>query len=317
MCGHVGVYGKLPSTDNKKLMAFMLLLDSTRGTDGTGIYSLGEVNKVVGNVYNLIESRQWEKDVHESNLMIGHNRASSVGKNSTRNSHPFRFGKIIGAHNGTLQKYLLKDSNDFDVDSECLYHNIEKYGIKETAKNMSGSWSLVWYDEGEQVLRFLRNKERPMWIAHISETKENATTKVKTTHKAILWASEYWMLEAAENKYQFVIDEVYETEEDMLYEWMLDKGEPLLMNKEKLIGRLPLQTYYPTAYYGGKKRYKQYKSYRNEKEVKRPVYKCEFCFEEYDDPNEIEYGYNVMKNGKQERAYLCKNCAHDYNYMMY
>ena len=89
------------------------------------------------------------------------------------------------------------------------------------------------------------------------------------------------------------------------------------MNKEKLIGRLPLQTYYPTAYYGGKKRYKQYKSYRNGKEVKRPVYKCEFCFEEYDDPSEIEYGYNVMKNGKQERVYLCKSCAHDYNYMMY
>lgn len=326
MCGHVGVYGKLPSLNNKTLMAFLLLLDSTRGTDGTGIYSKGEVNKVVGNVFNLLESRQWEKDVHEAPLMLGHNRQSSSGKNSTRNSHPFRFGKIVGAHNGTLSKYLLKDNAQFDVDSECLYYNIEKRGIKETAKDMQGSWSLVWYNEDEEVLRFLRNKERPMVIAEVSEKKINATTKEETVHKAIIWASEEWMLDAASMKYNISMDKMYSTDENMLYEWMLDKGSPILMNKEEITGRSPLpvsnnkkylnadEEYY-SAY--GYSRYKgKYKRYKPAGTGKKGKYRCDFCGYEYDNPIDIEYAYPVYVSGEKKMMYVCKDCmrADTYSY---
>ena len=311
MCGHVGVYGRLPSLNNKTLMALMLLLDSTRGTDGTGIYSNGEIHKTVGNVYNLIESREWDKAVVESNLMIGHNRASSVGKNSTRNTHPFRFGNIVGAHNGTLVKGYLKNNTDFDVDSECLYWNIEKHGIKETAKSMSGSWSLVWYDEKEEVLHFLRNKERPMWIANISETKK------EEQHKAIMWASEEWMLYAASAKYNIHIDDIYSTDEDMLYEFSLDEKEaPLLLNKEKLEGRFQENIgKYPTSYYGyNYERSEDYKYYgkrkgKYKKYKPQGKYKCAFCNGKYDNEVDIAYSYPILVGGEEQMVYVCKDCA--------
>ena len=327
MCGHVGVYGKLPSINNKTLMAFMLLLDSTRGTDGTGIYSNGEVHKTVGNVYNLIESREWEKAVMESDLMLGHNRASSVGKNSTRNTHPFRFGDIVGAHNGTLIKSYLKESADFDVDSECLYYNISKHGIKETAKDMSGSWSLVWYNEKEKVLRFLRNKERPMCIADVSETREDTKTKEKKEYKAIIWASEEWMIRAAANKYNIKIDKIEVTKEDHLYEWALDeKGAPILLNKEKLEGRFPEPSYkskvpnsryyseevysnYYGNYLGKRNRYKKYKR-------KEGKFKCSFCGGNCE-TLDIAYAYPVYDRdyGEPKMNYICKDCENaDYMY---
>jgi len=68
---------------------------------------------------------------------------------------------------------------------------------------MGGAWALVWWDKGEETLNFLRNKERPLWIAF---TKSNDT---------LFWASELWMLEGVLRRNGVEYKEPFQLGEDV------------------------------------------------------------------------------------------------------
>jgi len=116
--------------------------------------------------------------------IIGHNRFGTTGGISKRTAHPFDFDSLVGVHNGTLTtKWKLENGNEFKVDSEALFNHMEVHGLSHLMQHMGGAWALVWWDKAEETLNFLRNKERPLWIAF---TNDNDT---------LFWASELWMLE--------------------------------------------------------------------------------------------------------------------------
>ena len=133
----------------------------------------------------------------QSQVFLGHNRAATVGKVSGLNAHPFQFGDIIGAHNGTLLQSdwtaLDKETGaTTDVDSAALYNAINELGvdkaipmIHEGNTAQRGAWALTWFDACEEKLYFLKNKHRPLWYAYNKELTK------------IIWASEYWMIQAA------------------------------------------------------------------------------------------------------------------------
>lgn len=191
ICGHVGAAGLL-TTKEEKMVRIMLILDTVRGEDSTGVAIIPQNGEVVvakelGNPFELFESRRYIAGMRKANrVIIGHNRYATSGGVSRHTAHPFEFDTLVGCHNGTLtNKHALLDERDFKVDSENLYHQMEVEGLKSVLGVMQGAWALVWWDKVKETLNFLRNEERSFFTA------------ASKNSKALFWASEEWMLRIA------------------------------------------------------------------------------------------------------------------------
>lgn len=215
MCGIIGAAGTLNKAECDAFRS-LLVLDSLRGEDSTGVAFVNNksevaVVKAVGDPFQLMETQSFNKYFREINrVMIGHNRYATTGKVIRKNAHPFDFKTLVGVHNGTLRnKGQLQDAYHFDTDSEALYHNFEIRGIKDTINDVEGAYSLVWYDKNNKSLNFLRNKERPMYIAQVSEGKN------------LFWASEEWMLRVALSREKLAIEQIVELPEDTHFSYSI------------------------------------------------------------------------------------------------
>lgn len=189
MCGIVGMAGRL---EYKHIQAFkdMLIVNQLRGRDSTGVIRVNNTGgdrwmKRVGPPEYLIETKEYDKEieVHGAKILIGHGRAKTMGDAIHRNAHPFDHGDIVGVHNGTLRNWSgMERYRDFDVDSDCLYWNINEYGLRETISKLdnNGAWALVYWNRADGTLNFIRNAERPLYFAHSED------------NKVMFWASEPW-----------------------------------------------------------------------------------------------------------------------------
>lgn len=220
MCGLYGAAGDLNVT-TERVVRILAVLDSLRGEDSTGVAFIHKftdttaVVKEVGNPFNLIESGKYEAQLKKQHrAIIGHNRYATTGAVNRANAHPFVFDTLIGVHNGTLaSKWKLPNHMDFKVDSQALFNTIEEDGLKRAIAPLGGmgnAWSLVWWDMLDSTLNFLRNKERPMFMARTDDGKQ------------LYWASEQWMLSVALNRCGVKHGEVFSTDEDTHYSVHID-----------------------------------------------------------------------------------------------
>lgn len=203
MCGLIGVAGDLEYKD-EGLMKRLFVLDYFRGTDSTGLAAIDgkgkpTIVKMATHPINLFDSKAFTAALsgYYSKAFIGHNRAATLGAVNDLNAHPFQFGDIVGAHNGTLEKSSWVDLEfasgvKTDVDSAAIFACINEIGIEETIKLMeegktssTGAWALVWYDMKDDTINFLRNEHRPLWWA------------LNDDGDKVIWASEWEMIEAA------------------------------------------------------------------------------------------------------------------------
>lgn len=204
MCGHVGIAGKLEMKD-ELTMKRLLILDYFRGPDSTGLAAIrhdGEAHlaKIASNPVDLFDMSKFKSALSgsSSKVFIGHNRLATRGNVNNVNAHPYHFGNIVGAHNGTLEtkdKWALEDAigEKFDVDSQALFSAIDKLGIENVIPMMhssdnatnSSAWALVWYDQTQGTLNFLRNQHRPLWYGFDKEFKR------------IFWASQWEIIDSA------------------------------------------------------------------------------------------------------------------------
>lgn len=194
MCGIVGVAGTGPcSHQMKEFFTQLLFHDVVRGHHATGVAAIDTINRSLVVEKKAIASPQFleEKEVvdnlfavrHNFNIYIGHNRwATSGAKDDDDNAHPFIHGDIVGVHNGSLRKQSrLDDHKDFVVDSDNLFYQLNKTGLDDTISKADGAYALVWYDRKDNSLNFIRNDERPLAIARLS-------------NGYWIWASEIGML---------------------------------------------------------------------------------------------------------------------------
>lgn len=196
MCGLVGVAGKV-NKDGKNAFDQMLLVCQLRGKDASGVIVIKDNDerdwfKAIGPSNVLLGSDKYDKmSAHwNKKIYIGHCRAATYGNSDdVENAHPFEHDHIVGVHNGTLDgtwRWKLDKGKEFGVDSSALMYNIAQNGAELTFGSVGGAWACVWWNTDENTLNFLRNKERPLYIAH---TEDN---------KMMFWASEPWMLLIAE-----------------------------------------------------------------------------------------------------------------------
>lgn len=203
MCGLVGIAGDL-GTRHNLFMKRLLLLDYFRGTDSTGLAAIRSdrstvLAKAAVNPITMFDMKSFDKalDGFASTAFIGHNRAATLGKVNDANAHPYQYGDITGAHNGTLDKASwerleLEAGIPTDTDSAAIFACIDAIGIDDTIKLMekgrtshTGAWALVWYNKVDNTINFIRNEHRPLWFAF------------NKTRDEMYWASEYEMLDAA------------------------------------------------------------------------------------------------------------------------
>lgn len=236
MCGIVGMAGSAYK-DEKKVLKDLLYMDQLRGEDSTGLVSVNrqhvvEYHKRAIGAYDFLSLQQTNNLFARENLvMIGHNRWATAGAVNSVNAHPFKHGKIIGVHNGTLvNQKLLPEYNLFEVDSDNIFYSLNKIGVQATCKLLYGAYALVWWDSEASTLNFLRNEERDLWYAF---------SKLGTK---MFWASEKHMLLAALERNKVEWSEVRQVPVDMHLSWKISKGYPN-DDLRKTGDKVPVQPY--------------------------------------------------------------------------
>ena len=211
MCGLTGIAGAI-TLKEENIFKQLLIVDSLRGTDSTGVAVIPRVGEVkvakeLGNPFNLFDHKSYDRAMMSTHrALIGHNRYATSGGVTKKAAHPFEFESLVGVHNGTLaNKWNLDDAKDFSVDSENLYHHINKHGIKNAMSKIKGAWSLIWWDKQEESINFLRNTERPLWMCRSVDGKH------------LFWASEPWMLHGVLSRNDVKYGELFSTDVDKLY----------------------------------------------------------------------------------------------------
>lgn len=194
MCGIVGVASNGPMLPvMKDFFQSLLFHDVVRGHHATGVAAIDTQKQLLTVEKKAVASPQFLEIAevqenlfaykHDFNIYIGHNRwATSGAKDDDKNAHPFVHGDVVGVHNGSLRNQRLLDNHkDYVVDSDNLYHHLNANGLTDTLAKTDGAFALVWYDREDSTLNFIRNSERPLCIA-------------KLTNGCWVWASERSML---------------------------------------------------------------------------------------------------------------------------
>jgi hypothetical protein len=244
MCGLVGMAGFIGNPE-RRVLEDLLIMDQLRGYHSVGVATInydGEPSlfKRAMNVVDYLDLKGWAGFSRKiDHVAIGHNRWATQGEVNSANAHPFIKGNITGAHNGTLRNQRLLDNHlEYEVDSENIFHHINKNGIKDCHNKLDGAFALTYWDEATRTLNIIRNSERPLFHCYSED------------FKTIFWASERYMLMAALERNKIKFTPVFEFDTHTLYKYKIDTkylkgeiGKPVIAKLEPYTKPV----YYPPA----------------------------------------------------------------------
>ena len=225
MCGLVGIFSPYKHS-HEKAFHDLLRVDVMRGPDSTGaaiVDSNGDVTVVKKALLpdDLFGTKAWTKAVaFQNQCYMGHNRWATIGKVNGANAHPFEFDGVVGMHNGTLKsRWALQDKDLFDTDSENLYWHMNENGVADTWSKLDGAAALVWWDNEDGTLNFLRNDDRPFCYA-------------KLDTGGVVWASEPWMITGIMSRHDIKIGKVYVSTVNKHYVMSIEEIEVEVIDKD-------------------------------------------------------------------------------------
>lgn len=193
MCGLAGLLSEPLSGQEIDAFKDLMVFSTVRGWEGAGVATMRSGK-------NTNHARVWKgtstgaylvmqdafKDVVKNplKLIMGHTRWPTRGENKVEFCHPFREGHIVGMHNGTMHKINKQYPSYQESDSNFLFREVAKAGIEPVIKDSSGAYAIIWVDENQRTLNFLRNHDRPLFFAF------------HKTYNTVMWASEPGFLHA-------------------------------------------------------------------------------------------------------------------------
>jgi len=168
-CGLVG-FSSIDYYFSKDKIAQLLYWNQERGKDATGIYSPDTgLKKSLKKAEDYLAEDFWA-DIKEDITFIGHVRQATYGANNINNCHPFQYGNIVLAHNGTLDlpwvlcNNLGLNSMDYQVDSQVLAASLNKEQNIRCLSKFEGAAAIIFTDTNTpDILYVYRNKERPLF----------------------------------------------------------------------------------------------------------------------------------------------------------
>jgi hypothetical protein len=88
-------------------------------------------------------------------FIAGHTRLATQGAVTDDNAHPFRYGRIVGAHNG-----MVSAPRGYSVDSQYLIDSLNKSegDYQRALAHTSGYWGLAWFDGASFYLQAHKNE---------------------------------------------------------------------------------------------------------------------------------------------------------------
>lgn len=169
MCGLFGCAGYIPKSKRHALVASLAVLNTSRGNHSTGIGILTadgrhEILKSAVSAHDFIIKKPFVEALKIPSLAtIGHCRWATHGEIKQANAHPFRFGSIVGTHNGVVNnvnKLRHWSGKNFEVDSQYLVWGLSNYGHFGPAE---GSLTMAYFDvkDPAYILRLFRHN-RPL-----------------------------------------------------------------------------------------------------------------------------------------------------------
>lgn len=150
-CGLIGFSGNSEKKLNVDKMKLLILNNQERGKDSLGFYTPENgIYKEIGKPDEQMGGAKFA--LPESSTFIGHVRAATVGDVTKVNAHPFQYGNIVLAMNGTLTNHYALASEyelfamDYQVDTQIIAAIIAKTQSKDVLSKMQGPCALLYTD---------------------------------------------------------------------------------------------------------------------------------------------------------------------------
>ena len=153
-----------------------------RGTDSTGVVIISSTGrhlfKTLDSSDDAVLKKEWQTEVlnnidKNTISVIGHTRAATTGDVTIRNAHPFKYGHIVGAHNGMIQNWdEIKGHKDkMQVDSEIIFGRLSHLKYKDALEELLGYYAVSFVDHNPRALHLAKETTAPLRLSYWKKAK--------------------------------------------------------------------------------------------------------------------------------------------------